>query len=165
MSIHPGCYCGHQGASQLRAQVRPQPVIQMWQQLHGQPLAEWGPPLVRMWTWGPPLTGTEIKVHANAAELCCHPSQKHPNPACAQASGAVLSTAHTVPPSPVPELPAVPSLQLSSGLPCSWAHHSPHRSDPPNSSSRQRLPGCRRQWGVLALVWCLWLSVHTFKGN
>lgn len=97
----------------------------------------------------------------HSTELCCHPSHEHPSPVCAQAAGAVLSTAH----SPAPELTGVPSLRVSSGLPCSRACHVPHCSDPPNSSRRQRLPGCCRQWGFLALVWCLWHSVHTFKGN
>lgn len=84
----------------------------------------------------------------HSAEQCCHPSQKHPSPVCAQAC-AVSSTAHTVSaPLPVPELSAVPSPWLSSGLPCSGLTTSPHPSDPPNSSSRQRLPGCCRHWGL-----------------
>lgn len=163
-SVHPSRDCSHQGASQLRAKGKSLPIIQMWQQLHSWPLAEGGPPLVRVWMWAPPLTGTGIKVHENTARSCAAIPPRNTQ-VCARASGAALSTAHTELHSPVPELTAVPSLQLSSGLPCSRAHHIPHRSDPPNSPSRQRLPGCCRHWGVLALLWCLWLSAHNFKGN
>lgn len=37
----PKLNCSHRGTPQLRA--KPQCMIQMWQQLHGLPLAEWGP--------------------------------------------------------------------------------------------------------------------------
>lgn len=53
-----------------QGKAKPQHIIQMWHQLHDLLLAEWRPPLVRMWMWGPPLTRTGMKVDANTAQSC-----------------------------------------------------------------------------------------------